>query len=190
MTSKKTSTSGSRIVSILGTAAAFLGAALAAPAAAAADSPATVGTAAVNCKGGRAVTYWVTGGSTGSGLVYLNVGGGSRKGAKVITWPWSGGKGNEKWCLTDAPQGGYNLRPWDARHLCLDVPAGRYKEGQGLIVWDCNNGKNQAFSIRQSQGFYLISPWENGGLFVHRGANAEGSQVSLWKHQNWNARWR
>lgn len=105
-------------------------------------------------------------------------------------WPWSGGQGNEKWCLTDATSGGYTLRPWNARHLCLDVPAGRYKEGQGLIVWDCNGGKNQIFFVKAHENYFLIGPAESGGLFMHRGAHAEGSQVSLWKHQNINARWQ
>ncbi|WP_459754853.1 RICIN domain-containing protein [Streptomyces sennicomposti] len=152
--------------------------------------------AAVSCNKNHAYTFHVPG-SIGSGLVYLNVGGGSHKGAEVITWPWSGGKGNEKWCLTPGPKGyGWNLRPWDNRSLCLDVPAARYKKGQGLIVWNCNNGKNQVFYLQpvSTDGgtfqYTIMGPWEKQGLKIHRGANGRGSQVSLWPHLNQNARWQ
>lgn len=175
-----------------------LGAAVVPPAASAAPaySPASVSAAAVSCNRNHAYTFHVPG-SVGSGLVYLNVGGGSHKGAEVITWPWSGGKGNEKWCLTPGPKGyGWNLRPWDNRSLCLDVPAARYKKGQGLIVWNCNNGKNQVFYLQpvSTDGgtfqYTIMGPWEKQGLKIHRGANGRGSQVSLWPHLNQNARWQ
>ncbi|MFE5328180.1 RICIN domain-containing protein [Embleya sp. NPDC056575] len=150
---------------------------------------------AVSCKQNHPYTFSVPGGP-GSSSVYLNVGGGSRKGAKVITWPWAGGQGNEKWCLTPGPRGyAYNLRPWDNRNLCLDVPAGKYREGQELIVWTCNNGKNQDFYVQPvstdggTYHYTVLGPWEASHLKIHRGQYGQGSPVSLWKHLNMNAQW-
>ncbi|MEU3400704.1 RICIN domain-containing protein [Streptomyces filamentosus] len=145
----------------------------------------------MSCKGNRAYTWRVQG---TNGWAYLNVSGGSRKGAKVITWPWAGGRGNEKWCLTTGPNGyGYNFRPWDRKDLCLDVPDARYNRGQGLIVWNCNNRKNQLFQtvIRRegSLQYTIIGPWYAGSMKMHRGAR-EGAQVSLWPHLNMNAAWQ
>ncbi|MWA16099.1 RICIN domain-containing protein [Streptomyces sp. BA2] len=154
-----------------------------------ADNPTK--TAAVSCNANHAYTFSA---SSGSGPVYLNVSGGSRKGAKVITWPWFGGKGNERWCLTQGPRGyGWNLRPWDNRGLCLDVPGSRYKKGQGLIVWNCNGRKNQDFYVKPVHTDYsytLLGPWEKGSLKIHCGADGRGSQVSLWPHLNTNAQWK
>ncbi|ATL32767.1 RICIN domain-containing protein [Streptomyces formicae] len=148
-------------------------------------------TAAVRCNANHAYTFSTSG---GGGPVYLNVGGGSHKGAKVITWPWSGGQGNEKWCLTQGPRGyGWNLRPWDNRGLCLDVPHSRYKKGQGLVVWNCNGRKNQDFYVKPVHSDYsytLLGPWEKQDLKIHRGADERGSQVSLWSHLNLHAKWK
>lgn len=147
--------------------------------------------AAVSCNGNRAYTFSTSGSSA---PVYLNVSGGSRKGAKVITWPWAGGKGNEKWCLTRGPRGyGWNLRPWDNKSLCLDVPGSSYKKGQGLIVWNCNGRKNQDFYVQPvhtDTSYTLLGPWEKSSLKIHRGKYDRGSQVSLWPHLNMHAQWR
>jgi len=166
-------------------------AALPATAVAAQADGSTSQAAAVSCHKSRAYTFST---SSGSGPVYLNVEGGSRKGARVITWPWAGGQGNEKWCLTQGPRGyGWNLRPWDKRNLCLDVPGAKYNKGQGLIVWDCNGRKNQDFYVRPvttDTSYTIIGPWEASHLKMHRGKNGRGSQVSLWPHLNLNAQWR
>ncbi|MEV8319874.1 RICIN domain-containing protein [Streptomyces sp. NPDC059900] len=152
------------------------------------NSPA--GAAAVQCNKNHKYTFRTPGDNYT--YVYLNVKGGSRKGATVITWPWAGGKGNETWCLTPGPNGyGWNLRPWDNKNLCLDVPKGRYKKGQELIVWNCNKGKNQVFSIIQTHtdtNYLLMSPWYGNGLKIHRG-KYDGSPVSLWSHQNRHSMW-
>ncbi|MFI9064281.1 hypothetical protein ACIGQE_20795 [Streptomyces sp. NPDC053429] len=59
-----------------------------------------------------------------------------------------------------------------------------------MIDWGCNGGKNQVFFVKPHENYSLIGPSQSGGLFMHRGAHGEGSQVSLWKHQNINARWQ
>ncbi|GGP82641.1 RICIN domain-containing protein [Streptomyces melanogenes] len=174
----------------VGAAVLTLGAVPAAAVAAHADG--TAGrAAAVSCNKNHAYRYGTPGGP--GAYVYLNVAGGSHKGAKVITYPWSGGKGNERWCLERGRDGyGWYFHPWDNRSLCLDVPGGRYKKGQGLIVWSCNKRKNQLFDttiVHTDNPYTLITPWYSN-LKVHRGKDAFGSQVSLWPHLNTHAEWR
>ncbi|PWI13109.1 hypothetical protein DI272_02370 [Streptomyces sp. Act143] len=176
--------------------AAVLAAGAVPAAATAADAAGTSSqAAAVVCKkvDGKEHPYtFRTPGGPGA-FVYLNVSGGSHKGAKVITYPWSGGRGNETWCLEQGRDGyGWYFHPWDKRSLCLDVPGGRYKKGQGLVVWDCNKRKNQLFDttiVHTDNPYTLITPWYSN-LKVHRGRNAVGSQVSLWPHINTHAEWR
>lgn len=181
-----------RIGRMLGVLALGIGAIPASAAMARADGDAQQ-EARPKCFNGTHAYTFATAGGPGA-YVYLNVAGGSHKGAKVITYPWSGGKGNEMWCLEPGPKGyGHRMHPYDNRNLCLDVPGGRYEKGQGLIVWDCNGRQNQTFDVlpvHTDHPFSVIGPWEKSDLKVHRGKNAVGSQVSLWPHMNSHAEWR
>jgi len=60
-----------------------------------------------------------------------------RQGANIVLSACNQSSATQRWALS--PSGQYkNERGW-----CMDIPAGRANQGQNLVAWSCNNGRNQ-----------------------------------------------
>lgn len=113
------------------------------------------------------------GGSAG----ILNVNGGTAgSGAKVVTWYWNN-ESNEYWCLEKAAEGGWYLHPSYDTDLCMAVPAGRYFDGAGIIIWSCNGHLSQRWRVQPTSSGTVIQPM--GDLNMGLADMGAGSQVEI-----------
>lgn len=74
-----------------------------------------------------------------------------------------------------------------AVNRCMDVSGGRRDPGTPLIIWECNNGENQRFTLTSSGEIRVL------GLCVDAlgGQGRDGDAIGLWPcHGGANQRWR